>query len=107
MFNTTCRVNANGYMVQTFIQEDLSKICEELQSNTSCSQLNDKIKQMCMFTLDQINNPQNGQAKAIVLVKPILNTAVQSNVTAGNRVNVIDKGTMKTSSVHIQNRIHN
>ena len=90
-------------MVQIFIQEDLSKLYGELQSNISCSQLNDKIKQMCMFTSDQINNPQNGQAKAIVLAKPILNITVQSNATAVNRVNVIDKGTIQTSSVHIQN----
>ncbi|CAC5407006.1 unnamed protein product [Mytilus coruscus] len=101
MFNTTCRIDANGYMVQRFIQEDLSKICEELRSNKSCSQLNDKIKQMCKLTKDQINNPKKGQAKAILSAKPILNTNVQTITPADNRVNDKDKGIMKQHPQHI------
>lgn len=84
MFNTTCRIDANGYMVQTFIQEDLDKICEELLVNKSSSELNNKIKQMCKLTKDQINNPKKGQAKSILSAKPILNKTVQTNTSTGN-----------------------
>ncbi|CAC5358967.1 unnamed protein product [Mytilus coruscus] len=101
MFNTTCRIDANGYMLQTFIQEDLHKICQELQSNKSCSHLNEKIKQMCLFTIGQINNPQNGQSKAILSAKPILNTTVPSNANDDTRVNAKDICTMKEHPQHL------
>jgi hypothetical protein len=43
MFNTTSRIDVNGYWLQEFIQEDLHIICQCLEQYTDYKRLNNKI----------------------------------------------------------------
>ncbi|CAC5424745.1 unnamed protein product [Mytilus coruscus] len=102
MFNTTCRIDANGYMVQRVIQEDLSKICEELRSNKSCSQLNDKIKQMCKLTKNQINNPKKGQTKAILYQMCKLNPTTELMKDKAKQKRTKKKDNLEQTNLELQ-----
>lgn len=55
MFNITSRIDVNGYKVQSFILEDLDKICKMLYQDKTCSQLNNRIKNICELAKDQID----------------------------------------------------
>ena len=51
MFNTTSRIDVNGYWLQEFIQEDLHIICQCLEQYTDYKKLNNKIRETCQLSL--------------------------------------------------------
>jgi len=51
MFNTTSRIDVNGYLLPEFIQEDLHIICQCLEQYTDYKGLNNKIREMCRLSL--------------------------------------------------------
>jgi hypothetical protein len=51
MFNTTSRIDVNGYWLQEFIQEDLHIICQCLEQYTDYKRLNNKIRETCQLSL--------------------------------------------------------
>ena len=48
MFNTTCKIDANGYMLQDFISKDLLNICEDFKADKSYKNINMQIKNICL-----------------------------------------------------------
>jgi hypothetical protein len=51
MFNTTSRIDVNGYLLNEFIQEDLHIICQCLEQYTDYKRLNNKIRETCQLSL--------------------------------------------------------
>ena len=65
MFNTTSRIDVNGYMLNAFITNDLKKICAPLTTDKSYVYLNDKIRSICRSTIGSIEITDNAGAKKI------------------------------------------
>jgi hypothetical protein len=60
MFNTTSRIDVNGYLLQEFIQEDLHIICQCLKQYADYKGLNNKIREICQLSLP--NAQKNNQS---------------------------------------------
>jgi hypothetical protein len=63
MFNTTSRIDVNGYLLQEFIQEDLHIICQCLEQYTDYKGLNNEIREICQLSLPNAQRTTNDYTK--------------------------------------------
>ncbi|CAC5405605.1 unnamed protein product [Mytilus coruscus] len=112
MFNTTCRIDANRYMMQDFISKDLHNIFEDFKADKSYKNINMHIKNICKTAKEHLDKAatkhKTDASKAIVDEIHQSNNAhgnEQARIANGlnNKGKAIDKETNKSAdtAVHI------
>ncbi|CAC5407694.1 unnamed protein product [Mytilus coruscus] len=106
MFNTTCRIDANGYVLQDFISKDLHNIFEDFKAEKSYKNINMQLKSICKTAKEHLDKAATKHKT--YASKAIVDEIYQSNNAHGNeqarianglnnKENAVDKETHKSA----------